>query len=71
VADDSAAILTVETMRLWQKHRGLTRGQALQRAMRALRTGTRDDGTPLPGFDPTMAHPADWAPFTVIANTDE
>lgn len=71
VADDSAAMLTVETMRLWRTGRGLTRAEALTEAMRAIRTGRRSNGTALPGHDPSMAHPADWAPFTVIANFDE
>ena len=71
VADDSASILTVETMRLRQANPGLTRAQALQEAMHAIRTGVRTDGSALPGWFDSFSHPADWAPFTLIANSDE
>ena len=71
VADDSASVLTVETIRIRQSHPELTRAQALQHAMKTVRTGLRDDGTALSNYFPSFAHPADWAPFTVIANYDE
>ena len=71
VADDSAAALTDQTIRIHQQHPELTRAQALQHAMKSIRTGVSDDGTPLPGYFASFAHPADWAPFTEIANHDE
>ena len=71
VADDSASVLTNETMRIRQNHPKLTRARALQSAMRAVRTGVHDDGTALPNYFPSFAHPADWAPFVVIANYDD
>ena len=64
VADDATAALTVET--LIARKAGLSRAAALQRAMRAVRTGKRADGSALPGWHSTWAHPAAWAPFTVI-----
>ena len=39
--------------------------------MKTVRTGMRVDGTALPNYFPSFAHPADWAPFTVIAKYDE
>ena len=70
VADDSASALTNETIRIHQLYPKLTKAQALQHAMRTIRTGVRDDGTPLPNYFASFAHPADWAPFTLIANSD-
>lgn len=68
VADDATAALTVET--LVARKAGLPRAAALQVAMRAVRTGRRADGTPLPGWRESWASPAAWAPFTVIGNDD-
>jgi CHAT domain-containing protein len=68
VADDATAALTVET--LVARKAGLSRAAALQRAMRAVRTGRRADGSVLPGWSPAWAHPAAWAPFTVIGSDD-
>lgn len=68
VADDATAALTVET--LVARKAGLSRAAALQRAMRAVRSGRRADGSPLPGWSPAWAHPAAWAPFTVIGSDD-
>ncbi|MHA3793899.1 CHAT domain-containing tetratricopeptide repeat protein [Rhizorhabdus wittichii] len=68
VADDATAALTVET--LVARKAGLSRAAALQRAMRAVRTGRRADGSALPGWSPAWAHPAAWAPFTVIGSDD-
>jgi len=64
VADEPTAALTVETIRA--RNAGMSRAAALQSAMRAVRTGKRADGSPLPGWQPRWAHPAAWAPFTVI-----
>lgn len=68
VADDATAALTVET--LVARNAGLSRAKALQRAMRVVRTGRRADGAPLTGWSPAWAHPAAWAPFTVIGSDD-
>ncbi|WP_235538679.1 CHAT domain-containing tetratricopeptide repeat protein [Sphingomonas sp. Root710] len=66
VADDPTAALTVETLAARQA--GLSRAAALQRAMRVVRTGRRTDGSALPGWQESWAHPAAWAPFTVIGS---
>lgn len=66
VADDATAALTVET--LAARATGLSRAAALQRAMRVVRTGRHADGSPLAGWSPAWAHPAAWAPFTVIGS---
>ncbi|WP_340316539.1 CHAT domain-containing tetratricopeptide repeat protein [Rhizorhabdus argentea] len=68
VSDDSTAALTVET--LIARNAGLSRAAALQLAMRTVRTGRRADGSSLPGWQPRWAHPAAWAPFTVIGSDD-
>ncbi len=68
VADDATAALTVET--LVARKAGLSRATALQQAMRAVRTGRRADGSALPGWSRSWAHPAAWAPFTVIGSDD-
>lgn len=68
VADDATAALTVET--LVARKSGLPRAEALQVAMRAVRTGRRADGSPLPGWQTAWAHPGAWAPFTVIGSDD-
>lgn len=66
VADDATAALTVETL---EAHKaGLTRAGALQRAMATVRSGRRADGSALPGWSTAWAHPAAWAPFTVIGS---
>jgi CHAT domain-containing protein/tetratricopeptide (TPR) repeat protein len=66
VADDATAALTVET--LVARGQGLGRAAALQRAMQAVRSGKRIDGRPIEGWSPAWAHPAAWAPFTVIGS---
>ncbi|WP_066959420.1 CHAT domain-containing tetratricopeptide repeat protein [Rhizorhabdus dicambivorans] len=68
VADDATAALTVET--LAARKAGLPRAEALQRAMAVVRTGRRADGSPIEGWSPAWAHPAAWAPFTVIGSDD-
>lgn len=67
VFDDATAALTVQTLAIQKANPRLTNAQALQRAMRTVRTGHRPDGSPLPGWRPEWAHPAYWAPFVVIA----
>jgi CHAT domain-containing protein len=71
VSDDATAALTVETLTLYRARPGLTRASALQRAMRAIRTGVRADGSTVPGYSPSWAHPAAWGAFTHIANHDD
>jgi CHAT domain-containing protein len=72
VADDATAALTVEmlTNRRTGRSKGVSRAQALQAAMHAVRTGQRASGAAVPGYDQRWAHPAAWAPFTHIANRD-
>lgn len=67
VFDDSTAALTVQTLAVQRANPQLTKAQALQRAMRIVRTGRLPDNTTLPGWRPEWAHPAYWAPFVVIA----
>ncbi|MCP5396480.1 MAG: CHAT domain-containing protein [Sphingomonadaceae bacterium] len=66
VADDATAALTVETL----SSRDLTPALALARAMEVVRSGKHPDGTPVKGWKPHWAHPASWAPFTLITNRD-
>jgi CHAT domain-containing protein len=66
VRDDATAALTVETLRLRDAEPALGRAGALQAAMRAVRTGKRLDGSPLPGWKADWAQPAAWGPFVLI-----
>ncbi|MBD3728876.1 MAG: CHAT domain-containing protein [Sphingomonadales bacterium] len=66
VADDATAALTVETL----ANRSLSPSRALAAAMEAVRTGRRADGSAVQGWQPHWAHPASWAPFTLITNRD-
>lgn len=66
VSDEVTAALMAETLRLREGGK-LARPQALQQAMRAVRTGKRQDGSPMPGWKPHWAHPAAWAPFILVA----
>ena len=67
VYDEATAALTVQTLAIQRADPRLTKAQALQRAMRVVRTGRRPDGKALPGWKPEWAHPAYWAPFVLIA----
>jgi CHAT domain-containing protein len=67
VSDEATARLTVEAL---AGDRTMTRGQALQAAMRTVRTGKRADGSALEGWKADWAHPMYWAPFSLIANSD-
>ncbi len=67
VSDEATAQLTVEAL---MGDKTMTRGQALQAAMKAVRTGKRADGSAVPGWKADWAHPAIWAPFSLIANSD-
>lgn len=66
VADDATAALTVETL----SNDRVTPATALAAAMEAVRTGKRADGSSVEGWQPHWAHPASWAPFTLITNRD-
>jgi CHAT domain-containing protein len=55
VRDDAAARLTTEALAAAQG--GVGRAEALRRSMLNL----MDDGK-----DPTLAHPAAWAPFVIV-----
>lgn len=69
VSDSATAALTVAT--LGGRAARLSRAQALQAAMRAVRTGKQSDGSALAGWDDVWAHPSAWGAFTVISNADE
>ena len=51
---------------------GMSKDIALQKAMREIRTGKLDDGSPLTlpppfkGWRPEWAHPYYWAPFVLV-----
>ena len=70
VFDASTAALTVQTLAIQSANPRMSKAQALQRAMRVIRTGQRPDGSPLPGWSPDWAHPAHWAPFVLISAGD-
>ena len=70
VNDAVTGILTTETLAQRQADPALTRAQALQIAMRTVRTGRRPDGSIVKGWTAAWAHPALWAPFTIITNQD-
>ncbi|WP_337185567.1 CHAT domain-containing tetratricopeptide repeat protein [Phenylobacterium sp.] len=70
VGDDVTAALTVQTIALQRADPSLSKAQALQAAMRAVRTGRSRDGRPLPGWSPIWAHPGSWAPFVLVSAGD-
>ena len=63
VRDDVAARLTVRTIRLQRETPGLSRAEALQKAMREIRDDASHDRD-----DDSWAHPNAWAPFTLIGD---
>ena len=67
----ATAALTSQTLAQRQANPSLTRSQALQQAMRIIRTGRMPDGARLPGWSPRWANPARWAGFTIITNQDQ
>lgn len=71
VSDEATAVLTVETLMARQANPDLSRAQALQSGMKAVRSGKRADGTAIAGWKAGWAHPAAWAAFTNIANRDD
>jgi len=66
VLDDATQALMIETLSAQRRDPALTKAQALQRAMAAVRTGRRADGNAVPDWTPIWAHPAAWAPFVLI-----
>lgn len=71
VSDEATAVLTVETLVARRANPDLSRAQALQLGMKAVRSGKRADGAAIPGWKAGWAHPAAWAAFTNIANRDD
>jgi CHAT domain-containing protein/tetratricopeptide (TPR) repeat protein len=61
VRDDVASLITVETIRLERADPTLSRAEALQKAMRAIRNNASHDSA-----SDTWAHPNAWAPFSLI-----
>jgi len=70
VGDDVTAALTVQTIALQRANPRLSKAQALQAAMHAVRTGRSADGKPIPGWSPIWAHPGSWAPFVLVSASD-
>lgn len=70
VSDDATAALTVETIAAGRRDPQLGHAAARQRAMRAVRTGRREDGSQVWGWTAAWRHPAAWAPFSLIAASD-
>ncbi|MDZ4373371.1 MAG: tetratricopeptide repeat protein [Phenylobacterium sp.] len=71
VADDATAALTVEMLTAHRMNPHLSRAEARQRAMRAVRTGRRADGSAVAGWTPEWRDPTAWAPFTLIAASSD
>ncbi len=67
VGDKVTAALTVETLVNAKRNPKAGKAAAFQSAMRAIRTGKREDGSAVEGWSSDWAHPAAWAPFTLIA----
>lgn len=70
VGDEVTAALTVETLVNAMQRPRAGKAAALQAAMRAIRTGKRSDGSAVAGWTADWAHPAAWAPFSLIATAD-
>lgn len=58
------------TIALGLRRDGKSRAESLALAMKAVRSGVRPDGSPVPGWTPDWAHPAAWAPFVVLSGAD-
>lgn len=71
VSDAATAALIVETLATRKSNPGLTRAQALQLAMRSVRTGHRPDGSQVKGWENWWSHPSAWAAFSIVANVDQ
>jgi CHAT domain-containing protein len=66
VKDAVAPVLTVAAIQAQQRDPSLSRAQALQVAIQAVRNGRNGDGTPAVQADLSWSHPAAWAPFVVV-----
>jgi len=71
VADEPTAALTVEMLAASAAHPDLSRAEARQRAIQAVRSGRRADGSAVPNWTPEWRDPAAWAPFTLIAASSD
>ncbi|MCL4672393.1 MAG: CHAT domain-containing protein [Sphingomonadaceae bacterium] len=71
VFDEITPTLTTLTLRIGKDQPKIGPARALQQAMAAVRRGKGPRSQPVPGWQPHWAHPAAWAPFTVISNGDE
>ncbi|MBJ7500087.1 MAG: CHAT domain-containing protein [Sphingopyxis sp.] len=70
VGDKVTAALTVETLVNAKRNPKTGKAAAFQSAMRAIRTGKREDGSEVEGWNSDWAHPAAWAPFILIATAN-
>ncbi|WP_332820312.1 CHAT domain-containing protein [Sphingopyxis sp.] len=70
VSDEATVILITEMLRLRRGDAEISRAKALQQAMKAVRTGLREDGSRIVGWRDYWAHPSAWASFALIANQD-
>jgi CHAT domain-containing protein/tetratricopeptide (TPR) repeat protein len=66
VGDQIAAALTVQALQIAEANPSLSRGEAFQKAMQAVRTGVTPNGTRLPGWQPDWSDPWAWSPFVLI-----
>jgi CHAT domain-containing protein/tetratricopeptide (TPR) repeat protein len=66
VNDAATAALTTQALKIALADPSLTRAQAVQRAMRVVRTGKMPDGAKLPGWTPEWRDPWFWAPFVLV-----
>tara|TARA_R110000850_G_scaffold40924_3_gene105258 strand:+ start:1541 stop:4015 length:2475 start_codon:yes stop_codon:yes gene_type:complete len=64
VRDDVAPLITVNAVKL-EKEGNISRGEALQRAMRDIRNDPQADSS-----SDTWAHPSVWAPFSLIGEVN-
>lgn len=68
VRDDVAPTLTVGAIRRALENPGLSRAEALQQAVKAVRDDPRADATIIHGINQTWAHPSAWAPFSLVGD---
>jgi CHAT domain-containing protein len=66
VLDTVGAAITSETFRIKAARPNLSRAEALQLALRGIRSGTSVLGDAIPGWEPSWADPWAWAPFSLI-----
>jgi CHAT domain-containing protein/tetratricopeptide (TPR) repeat protein len=66
VLDTVGAAITSETFRIKAARPDLSRAEALQLALRGIRSGTSVLGDAIPGWEPSWSDPWAWAPFSLI-----